>query len=244
MSTKDWQVGPTLKDKPGSQGTLFRGGTKYSSDKRYPRGYSPERGHAVNDAFRYNVYSSEDLDDHSYRRIVDTIARSTVPIEHLAPRKNLYATEYPIEVQSHHGVLPKGTHGQYSYLPHDVDVHNFHDKLAIQPYATGGSTVIHELGHHVSAMQLQPHSAPEGLHMKGREEAFADDYAHEHYRDRKGRAPGMDEYPALTNPGKPVPQEWSEGYFEQRKTTPANWTREWARQRPLSPTQFGQGTLF
>lgn len=47
---KDWDVGPVLKDKMGSQGTLFRGGTKFSSDKRYPRGYTPERQQEVADA--------------------------------------------------------------------------------------------------------------------------------------------------------------------------------------------------
>lgn len=244
MSQKDWQMGPVLKNKAGSQGTLFRGGTKWSSDQRFPRGYTPERGHAVNDAFRFNVYSGDDLDQHNYRRIVDTIARSTVPIEHLAPRKSHTGQEYPIDVQSHYGVLPKGTHGRYAYLHPEADVWNFHDQLAIQPYATGTSTVIHELGHHVSALQGQPHSAPGTLENKGREEAFADDYAHEHYRDRKGRTPGMDEYPALTNPDKPVPEEWSKGYYGQRKTTPANWTREWSQHRSISPEQFGQGTLF
>jgi hypothetical protein len=211
VAKKDWQVGPVLKDKVGSQGTLFRGGTKYSSDRRYPKGYTPERRDEVAEAVvrpsvrNYTnkpqeqftgtqsgyykdrmVRTSGDMSApmvhdsaQATRNLVDTIARSTVPTAHLSGvqfRTN--ASEYQLgaNVAGHHDsqgdALSKGD-----------------SVIRLKGGAEATSTTIHEIGHHVSNQQGHAwranysFDAPEG----GQEEAYADNYADQHYRDRKGR---------------------------------------------------------
>ena len=67
-----------IKDKPGSQGVLFRGGTELSDD-RWPRGYTPERQAAVVDALGTdrsgpgvpNTIRGKDVEDHGQYPLVD-----------------------------------------------------------------------------------------------------------------------------------------------------------------------------
>lgn len=212
MASKDWQVGPVLKDKAGSQGTLFRGGSKYSSDKRYPRGYTPERQAEVADAvvqpsvknhfnrpreistgtqstnFKdrrvtvglqpvkypegYRMESRQDT-----RRLVDNIARSTVPVEHLSG----------VQFRTNHSdqMLGENVAGHYSRRGDAMS--KGEPVIRLREGYVAGHTAIHEIGHHVShGIVGNEHPYDENGH-SGPEEAWADNYAEEHFRDSKGR---------------------------------------------------------
>ena len=217
----DWDVRTNLNASPGAQGTLFSGGTKYSSDARFPRGYTPDRLREVADhviepqiknytdgrgrvevkgvestnarSFAPRALGGDVVDKSPIRNVVDTIARSTVPVEHL---QNL-------QFSSHHGIgrhqdsslteLDEhggGAAGLYSPAGSSGVPANAHGRASIRvlPTAAGTSTVIHEIGHHVSRTVADTsHSNYGNAAQQGREEGFADDYAQEHFRDRRGR---------------------------------------------------------
>lgn len=224
MSNKDWQVGPVLKDKMGSQGTLFRGGTKYSSPQRFPRGYTPERQAAVRDA----VKSSEsgpvtDMQDfiagHKQRlKIADTIARSTVPHQHLQGVQ--WAHVRPWErLTAATEANPNDSAGAY-FKPH----RNRPDAgmIAVREPYQDTSTVIHELGHHISYLQGTEHSRNYSYEHEhgGTEEAFADNYAEQHFRDRKGNPVERGTYGGGQYAGRiQRSNEFWEGYHKQRDSS-------------------------
>lgn len=181
MAEKDWQVGPVLKNKLGSQGTLFRGGTKYASPARYPRGYTPERQAEVREAVQPAPFTAKTNTIHP---VVDTLARSTAPAEHLKNVK--WAVAEPGQALTSAEAQGKESVAGV-YLPPWTE--EGQSTIALKPYATRSSTVLHELGHHRSYMLDNPwqkkysYEAPEG----GHEEAFADNYAEQHFRDQRGR---------------------------------------------------------
>jgi hypothetical protein len=182
MSKKDWQVGPVLKEKLNSQGTLFRGGTQYSSDARYPRGYTPERQAAVREQIKGTDWqrpADEALDAHLQRnRIVDTVSRSTVPVEHLQ------GLQWGHAAKGQQITSTGNSAGAYFKGNGDAPM------IGVKHGMERTSVPIHEIGHHVShAIEGTEHSqnySYESGH-GGTEEAFADNYEQEHYRDRKGR---------------------------------------------------------
>ena len=220
MGSTDWHIGPVLKDKVGSQGTLFRGGTKYSSDKRYPKGYTPERQAEVANAVvkpsihvdlskrrtqtddreirtgtassHYkdrqvrtsehwdgtpNTYANESAQP--TRDLVDNIARSTVPVDHLS------GVQFRTNVDQDRLGAPT-TAGHYDTRG---DAMSNGPVIRLGAGYEKGSTTIHEIGHHVSETQGNEwrknysHSTPE----RGQEEAFADNYADTHFRNQKGK---------------------------------------------------------
>jgi uncharacterized protein YhbP (UPF0306 family) len=194
MSSKDWEVGPVLKDKLGSQGTLFRGGTKYSSPQRFPRGYTPERQAEVRAAVQgtdTRLYDDEVLPAHLQRtRIADTVARSTVPVAHLQGLQWAHVGEgqaidhadtaagaYFRSHEVKEGSVTATRTGSLRSTP----------MIAVKPEYDRDSTVIHEVGHHVShTVAGNDHRYDENGH-SGAEEAWADNYAEQHYRDKSGK---------------------------------------------------------
>lgn len=231
MSQKDWAVGPVLKNKPGSQGTLVRGGTKWSSDKRYPRGYTPGRRAEVDAAFTQNSYKdtvepktvfrpeTRTSNEH-YRQILDNVSRSTIPVEHLAPRVDDFNTTHPMKVMGANEAaaqLKPSEDAHYRYTPANAwGARHVEDELAVRPRYTRDHTSIHELGHHYDQL-----TRATGTHMGwkdvghlGQAEAFADDYAEQHYRDKKGRPTTVETYPliALGN----APPDFTRSYNRER----------------------------
>lgn len=213
MANEEWHVGAVLKNKLNSQGTLFRGGTKYSSPERFPRGYTPERRNAVAEAVvrpsitvdtRLQRTQSDDRVFHTgtqsshfkdrrvnygvvdgkphlanesakpTRDLVDNIARSTVPLEHLSGVQ--------FRTNAEQGVLGHNVAGHYSRAGDPV--------IRLGPGYERETTTIHEIGHHVSSVegnewkQNYSHASSEG----GHEEAYADNYASEHFRNKRGQA--------------------------------------------------------
>jgi hypothetical protein len=199
MSKKDWQVGPVLKEKAGSQGTLFRGGTRYSSDARYPRGYTPERQAEVREQIQPTRLSGsfDPVGSQQQRaRIADTVARSTAPVAHLQGLQ--WAHVNPGEA-----ITVGDTAAGAYFESRDVKegsvaaeraggVYRSPAMVAVKPEYDRTGTVLHEIGHHVShEIEQTEHSRPgnyshESAH-GGAEEAFADNYAEQHFRDRRGR---------------------------------------------------------
>lgn len=253
MAKKDWQVGPVLKDKPGSQGTLFRGGTEYSSDKRYPRGYTPERRNEVAEAVvrpsitvdtslqktqsddrvistgtqskhfkdRKVNYGVVDGKPHlanesaqPTRNLVDNIARSTVPVEHLNGVQ--FRTNVGQEQLGH-----VTTAGHYSRAGDALSKGD--PVIRLGPGYERESVAIHEIGHHVSSVEGNEwkknysFTSPEG----GQEEAFADNYADTHFRNSKGKPESRGTYGGGEHAGhiERSPEFWG-GYRTNRHYAP------------------------
>jgi len=221
MSNKDWQVGPVLKDKLGSQGTLFRGGTKYSAPGRFPKGYTPERQKEIADAvvrpsttvsFRTGTTHQFGTDSKEFkdrkirgsgdmstaplyhesrqhvRSLVDNVARSTVPVQHLSG----------VQFRTGESTVPHLDRGKD---PKDAAtfVAGHYDRsgdalsrgapvIRVRPGQEQSETPIHEIGHHVSHTEDPRRALYRSPEMQGREEGRADDYAHEHYRNPEGMA--------------------------------------------------------
>lgn len=197
--SKDWDVRTNLNSTPGSQGTLFSGGTKHMSDERFPRGYTPERKAEISNAMFRVDPEHNTLRDHLYtggtradnapkRNLIDTVSRSTVPVEHLQPKAPTRQLAFWTHHRSGDGTLGdehEGHAGHYNRAPRGFD--GIRHDIVIDPAHTRGSTIIHEIGHHVSNLTDQPHSGVRTPETQGAEESFADNYAQTHFRDRRGK---------------------------------------------------------
>lgn len=184
-----WDVRTNLKAKPGSQGTLFQGGSDQMTDAKWPRGYSPERLHEVKAAVLPDKRILAD-EPHMYpfdtnrekRKLVDNIARSTVPVHHMLgvqfqPGQTSLAMS---SSDPHDSAVPGGLYEERSKQWNEPATIKLHEGVADRP------TAIHEIGHHVSQETGTPHSAYGNTRQRGEEEAFADNYAQQHYRPRRG----------------------------------------------------------
>lgn len=202
----DWDVRTNLNAKPGAQGTLFSGGTKYSSDARYPRGYTPERLHEAANAiggdvtgergytrgqgarahyFRDYKYSGTAgrADSSARRTAVDNLARSTVPAEDLQPAPGR-TLNFWIDPAHDQGLMDRNARGEYyATSPAQASRHD----LYVHTQAADSPTLIHEIGHHASNIQGTEHSAYDTPARQGKEEGFADAYSFKHFRDRRGK---------------------------------------------------------
>lgn len=222
----DWNVGPVLREKLNSQGTLFRGGTKFSSDKRYPRGYTPERQKEVADQVvqpsvqnyfgkpsetsygtqsknfkdrRINVALYPEHYPEGYRMesaqpvrdLVDNIARSTVPVQHL--RGVQFRTSADVHLQSNDPTIQIAGH----YDTKGDALSKGDAVIRLRSGVEQGFTPIHEIGHHVSANEGYEHSLYQTAYQRGQEEGFADAYGVEHARNKEGkRVSALRRYPS------------------------------------------------
>lgn len=181
-----WDMRSNMKAKPGSQGVLFRGGKDQMTDAKWPRGYTPERLQLARSAVDpHNLYSKGEHGKASTtgperRDLVDTVARSTVPREHLQDLQF-----YPGIRSLDHGSVVD-LRGYYRHQGHRLGA-SVADKpqVAILKGYETEPTTIHEIGHHVSRMTGQ-YSGYDAAAKRGKEEAFADDYADKHYRPKPG----------------------------------------------------------
>lgn len=184
-----WDVRTNMKAKPGSQGTLFQGGSDQMTDAKWPRHYTPERLHEVRNAvaprsrvFRDEPYLHEYDTASEERKLIGNIARSTVPGEHLqrlqfSPGKSAAA----MTIGSGDAEMVAG--GLYTKPPSPNP--NSSARVRLRRGLADNAVAIHEIGHHASYL-----SGPPNLDTRtalGHEEATADAYAQEHFRDRRGR---------------------------------------------------------
>lgn len=170
MSKDEWDLRPNIKSKPNSQGTLFSGGvSQMPPEKRYKRGYTPDRMQEVTNAVQFPERNySHDVQRDFYNRAVvkESIARSTAPATDLQG--------LTVRVLPHRGAIIGGGRGVY-----EEDTQT----AMIAQHASNDQTVIHEIGHHVSNVRSGGTNYGPGTPAdRGREEGFADRYADEHFR--------------------------------------------------------------
>jgi hypothetical protein len=208
-----FDYGPRTKNKPNAQGTLFRAPSSMRTpESRQPRGYSPERYRAVQEALgvrrtsqgpgTYGGHEHGGMGMHVYHghadvlaRSVASVARSTVPLEHITrPVPDQPASEENPDL--HLGVWAKDDkrpeRGHYSKPGSTAIKHQ--GRIAVNEDATD-QTVIHEIGHHVD--RANPYRDPAE---QGAAEGFADAYASRH-----ARTAGYKQRPA---PREPHPEDW------------------------------------
>lgn len=182
-SSKGWNLQTNLKNKPNAQGTLFSGGKDQIPDeKRYPQGYTPARMRAVAGTAMVEGAQMQSVGGYMKTRhdALRTLARSTAPVEDMKKFRLQVGNE--AETAEMHEKEKTGDYrkGDNGWGNARVSLEHAH-----------GSTVIHELGHHVSHTQGTEHSEYALPSQRGREEGFADSYADKHYvphpqADKKG----------------------------------------------------------
>jgi hypothetical protein len=191
-----WDVRTNMKAKPGSQGVLFRGGADQMTDAKWPRHYTPERMAQVKAAvapgqrsFRDEPYLMQFDTAGEQRKLIDNIARSTVPAAHLN-RLQFSPGKSETEMSTGSGDSQMIAGGTYtkppSANPNSLGVVQLLKGDAEHPVA------IHEIGHHASHVAgTMAYGTPA---QRGAEEGKADTYAQEHFRDRRGRSTSWDGY--------------------------------------------------
>jgi hypothetical protein len=184
---------------PYSQGTVFQGGnpSPAAGGQRWPRGYSPQRRDEVIGALRNHGDLREDLAGAAgegwstqagetlgrQAHGISAIARSTVPVEHLRGNLRISWGTGAASGPELGAYYPYGQYGtkRDPWAGPDISVHRV-------PGNEHGPTVIHEIGHHVSAtVDKNVHSAYDTPQRRGQEEGYAENYAEKHWRDPKGR---------------------------------------------------------
>lgn len=189
-----WDVRTNIKAKPGSQGTLFQGGSDQMTDAKWPRHYTPERLAEAHEAVSPSKRVLRDRPgmgkydtNPDTRRLIDTVARSTVPAEHLQ-RLQFSPGKLPEEMNTGSGDAQMTADGLYT-RPRSPRG-NAH--ISVRQGMADNPVAIHEIGHHASFLAG---GADFGNRTKmGREEGKADAYAQEHFRDRRGRSTSFDGY--------------------------------------------------
>lgn len=161
----------------GGTPQLFPSAPYLAGKAKYPRGFTPERQREVTQATNMNPKNHYHGRAGAVAGIRDTLAASTAPVEHMSSRKGTGGN-----LHWYANAEPKGTEaGSYT--------ESYGSGSAwISPGQERTPTVIHELGHHVSHLIEQtPHSSYDTPLHQGQEEAFAENYADTHFRDRRGR---------------------------------------------------------
>lgn len=190
-----WDVRTNIKAKPGSQGTLFQGGSEQMTDAKWPRGYTPGRlaiARAAADPHGMYSRGEHDKSDNRFgtgpqrRDLIDTIARSTVPAEHLQDVK-FYPGQNDLDYNRPKDSGSKFvTGGTYTRKGSQRGAMTYREnEISIRRGNEANSVPIHEIGHHVSH-ESGNHGGYDSSMERGKEEAFADDYASRHYRPKRG----------------------------------------------------------
>lgn len=176
LNPEQFRMQPKVNQKPGSQGVLFQGG---HPAQPWPRGYSPERLRAVTESAKWldpqRIYRPH---AEATAKLRDTVARSTVPIEHI---NGLHFSATPHAAEKTESAEALGLYqrpGATALTGGLVSVH---------PDAVRGLTPIHEIGHHASHITQTEHAAYDTPARRGTEEGYAENYAETHFRDRRGK---------------------------------------------------------
>jgi hypothetical protein len=217
-----WDVRSNIKAKPGSQGTLFQGGSDQMTDAKWPRGYTPERLHQVREAvapgrevFPDEPYMKSYDTNGDTRKLIDNIARSTVPGAHLN-RVQFSAGKSKAQMTVGSGDSEMTAGGLYTRPPSDDGPRGV-GRIRVLKGVADDPVAIHEIGHHASHL-----AGPPALVTKtdlGREEGKADAYAETHFRDRRGRQISDNGY-RYTEPNSERNAEFFASYHATRPRTP------------------------
>ena len=199
--TEAYDLRSNIKGKPGSQGTLFQVQDKslLNPAQRWPKGYTPERQAEISGALRNAEIQSTtrtyppQSDSHVRARLVDTIARSTVPAEDLHGLSRIHDQPAPGHDASYWPAIR--TMGVHMFKPVSGDVDFADLPKKVEPNTEGEKNLIHELGHHHDQVNRVTvglvNNDKDLLYTPGARddaaEAVADNYYVEHARGR-GRA--------------------------------------------------------
>lgn len=223
--SRDFNMQPNLNTGQFSQGTLFSGGERTG---RWPKGYTPERIAEVRKTIRpYGAGQPA-----ARAAATANVARSTIPMSDLKHPLQIHTG--PSFFEPPYRTPEEGTHTAGYYESYDGG------RAHVRPEEAGGPTLIHELGHHKSFREGTEHSrkysydALEG----GQEEAYADDYAAEHYRTPKGKPAPVGTYGGGSLPGRSM-QFWA-GYHANRQTGPDAEKRRYDNDRRSEVVKQGE----
>lgn len=232
LSPGQFRMMTNMKAAPNSQGTLFQG----NNPTHYPRGFTPERRDEVRDAMGVSSYllagNRGKPSGHNgpgtrpdIAAGVSTVARSTVPAEHLP------GAHYAFGQQLIGDNPPRGYYQRA--VPNHENPYSRRSHVVIGAGSAQSTTPIHEIGHHVSATSGNDHADYDTPSRRGTEEGFAENYAETHYRDHRGRPLGT----AFTT----SPEGWSrreepEGQFGGTYGDRGDFERAFTKERKKSPT--------
>lgn len=229
LNPTQFRMQTNIKAKPGSQGTLFQGGY----NRNYHRGYGPERQAEAREhvevGYQNWMRNSKGANTGEQRaRLMDTIARSTVPSEDL--RAESEGRMGPMRVKYHTGMFLNHIQAHGIYQAKGGTTDQGQPAITLHPGAEETTTAIHELGHHVSNARKTEHSQnykTDQPAMRGQEEAFADNYAQEHFRDRRGKPTVVGQYAGgFTDDQRP--HEFYDSYNVAREAgQPYRGKRDW-----------------
>lgn len=181
--TEHWNLQSNIKAKNGSQGTLFSGGkSQMNPQRRWPRGYTPERQKAVHEAV--DVWHSKfapdgDVDDPQEntpqtRHVFETLKRSSAPVSDMKGL-SIEVTNPRLDALGGDRTLYSTT-GYYNGNPEGWLPRG---RMTLSEEAKG-PTIIHELGHHASNLAGKMHNRVRTPRERGQEEGFADSYEDRH----------------------------------------------------------------
>lgn len=163
----------------GGTPQLFPSAPFLTGRAKYPRGFTPERLREVQSATNLNPQAHYRPRAGAVAGVRDTLAASTAPVEHMRGTG-------PGSVHWYAGQGVEGIVGDNLGLYND---RGGHGSAYVAPGQERTLTVLHELGHHVSHhVEKTEHSAYDEPVKQGTEEAYAENYADRHFRDRRGRA--------------------------------------------------------
>jgi hypothetical protein len=218
--SEDWNLQTNLKPKPNAQGTLFSGGkSQIPAEKRYPRGYTPERMAEVVNTVQFpdsKGYNRETPRDYLQRaQAIQNVARSTIPTSEM---EGLTVKVLPMKGST--------ITGRSEYDHEDKAV-------KLMQYDSRTDTVVHEIGHHASHLLGTEHSAYNTPRARGEEEGFADAYADKHFReDPQAKAKYLDTWDQRRGVANytphPIQTRDSSG-----KSRAADFTRGYNAMRPM-----------
>lgn len=180
----DWNLQTNIKAKPNSQGTLFSGGkSQMNPEKRYKRGYTPERQRAVHEAVDvYHSKRGEDgymeephLNTPQTRHVFETLKRSSAPVSDMRGLR----VEVTTPQLNHWAIGDTTLYSASGYYQGNPEGWHPRGNMTLSE-AAKGPTIIHELGHHASNLAGTPHSAANTPRRRGQEEGFADAYEDKH----------------------------------------------------------------
>lgn len=161
----------------GGTPQLFSTKEMLTDRARYPRGFTPDRLREVQATTRLNPQREYPPRAAAVAGVRNTLARSTASVEQMRGVK-WYAGA---DMQNHGGAA-----GLY-YGARQPGFGEGNRAILVGKGHEHGGTPIHELGHHVSEMTGTEHTEYLRPDQQGREEAFAENFAEAHWRDRRGR---------------------------------------------------------
>lgn len=183
LNGQQFRMQTNMKAAPNSQGTLFQGGNA----QRYPRGYTPERQIEVHGNLHPETFAALKTEP-TTRAIVDTVKRSTVPVDAIRNVKFVGAAG-PMRRQRGmgQGLAVGGSYQGSTKYNEDFSQKILAGTIKVAPGQEDTTTPIHELGHHQSRLLGRASAKYDTPARKGADEGFAETFAERNWRDRRGR---------------------------------------------------------